>query len=718
MKMKYGRLMAVVAALMFLPMLVGAETGADLWLRYSKLPESMATGYRKEAKSLVVTGNDATQQAAAGEIRMALRSLLGTTPTLSKGVADGSIVLATSSDKIVKDLIPGGLELSDDEAYVIRTVSVKKGKAILIAGRTTAGILYGTFDLLRRMQNGEDISNLDINEQPAYKLRLLNHWDNLNGTVERGYAGHSIFWNREESFEQLKDQYLTYARANASVGINGTVLNNVNASPEVLNTENLERVKQLADLFRPYNIKVYLAVNFASPAVLGGLDTADPLDENVQQWWRDKAAEIYKMIPDFGGFLVKANSEGQPGPMDFGRTHQDGANMLAGVLKPHNGVVMWRAFVYEPTNSDRAMQAYNEFMPFDGKFADNVIVQVKNGPVDFQPREPFSPLFGAMQKTPLMVEFQITLEYLGHSNQLAYLATMWKEVLDADTWALGAGSSVARATDGSLFGNELTAIAGVANIGRDINWCGHDLLQSNWYAFGRLAWNHQLSSEQIAEEWIRMTFTNDDSFVSTLEEVMMRSREAVVSYMTPMGLHHLMGWDHHYGPEPWTDLSWARADWLPRYYHRAGEDGIGFDRSSKGSNAVSQYFSPLREMYDNPATCPENLLLWFHHLPWDYRLASGKTLWDALVYKYYEGVEQARFFQKEWDKLEGKIDQERFEAIRYKFKQQTKEAIWWRDACVLYFQTFSKRPIPAELERPVHDLDELKSLKFDLKHHN
>src|SRR5690554_4747110 len=371
-----------ILGLLWIALAAQAESGADLWLRYQALPEATAQQYTQALKTILIAGSDELQQAAGNEVQKGFRGLTGQNLSAARRIDDGTLVIGTTADRVIADLKLDGLDDLDEEGYGRRTVAVRGGKASVVAGRTSAGALYGSFDLLRRMQSGEGIAALDVREEPAFQLRLLNHWDNLNGTVERGYAGHSIFWNREESFEQLKDQYLTYARANASVGINGTVLNNVNASPEVLNTENLERVKQLADLFRPYNIKVYLAVNFASPAVLGGLDTADPLDENVQQWWRDKAAEIYKMIPDFGGFLVKANSEGQPGPMDFGRTHQDGANMLAGVLKPHNGVVMWRAFVYEPTNSDRAMQAYNEFMPFDGKFADNVIVQVKNGPVD------------------------------------------------------------------------------------------------------------------------------------------------------------------------------------------------------------------------------------------------------------------------------------------------------------------------------------------------
>ncbi len=469
---------------------------------------------------------------------------------------------------------------------------------------------------------------------------------------------------------------------------------------------------------RPYNIKVYLSVNFSSPAVIGGLEDSDPLRDEVREWWKDKVEEIYEEIPDFGGFLVKANSEGQPGPQDYGRTHADGANMLAEALEPYNGIVMWRAFVYAPSGDDRAKQAYTEFVPLDGKFHENVIVQVKNGPVDFQPREPFSPVFGAMEETSLMIEFQITQEYLGFSNHLAYLPTMQKETFESDTYVKGPGSTVAKATDGSLFNQKHTAIAGVANIGRDTNWTGHHFAQANWYAYGRLAWDHTLRADEIGQEWLKMTFSNDSAFIDPTLNIMMRSREAVVNYMTPLGLHHLMGWSHHHGPEPWTEIEGARPDWLPKYYHNASESGIGFDRSESGSNAVEQYEEPLASMYNNPKTCPENLILWFHHLPWDYTMSSGLSLWDELCYHYYDGVEEVRLMQKKWDRMQGMIDEERFEHVRHKLKIQSREAEWWRDACLLYFQTFSKMPIPAELERPVHDLDELKKIKFDMTHHN
>ena len=430
--------------------------------------------------------------------------------------------------------------------------------------------------------------------------------------------------------------------------------------------------------------------------VLDSLPTADPLDKRVIRWWKKKAGEIYGLIPDFGGFLVKANSEGQPGPCDFGRTHADGANMLADALKPHKGIVMWRAFVYSPSDADRAKQAYLEFKPLDGNFRSNVIVQIKNGPVDFQPREPYSPLFGTMRHTPLMVEFQITQEYLGHSNHLVYLAPMWKEFF------------------GLVPPSTLKAVAGVSNIGSDANWCGHPFAQANWYAFGRLAWNPSLSSEAIADEWLRQTFSKEKEFVEPIGRLMLRSHEAAVDYMMPLGLHHIFAWGHHYGPEPWCDVPGARPDWMPSYYHRADGNGIGFDRSRTGSDATAQYPDSLCRLYDDPATCPEPYLLWFHHLPWSHRMKSGRTLWDELCHRYDSGVQQVREFQKTWDRVESLIDAERFRDVQSRLKTQLRDAVWWKDACLLYFQEFSKLPIPYGIERPIHELDELKKVALPI----
>ena len=570
---------------------------------------------------------------------------------------------------------------------------------ITLTSPTETGLLYAAYHLLRMQETGQNVVEAQTTENPAYNLRILNHWDNMDRTVERGYAGQSL-WNWEELPNTVSDRYKEYARANASIGINGTVLNNVNASPKILSAEYLQKVKALADIFRPYGLRVYLSVNFASPMALDSLSTADPLDKEVIRWWKNKVKEIYRIIPDFGGFLVKANSEGQPGPCDFGRTHAEGANMLADALKPYKGIVMWRAFVYSPSDADRAKQAYLEFEPLDGQFRNNVIVQVKNGPIDFQPREPYSPLFGAMQHTPLMAEFQVTQEYLGHSNHLAYLAPMWKEFFEF----------VAPAS--------LKAVAGVANIGTDANWCGHTFAQANWYAFGRLAWQPSLSSGNIADEWLKQTFGSQPSDISAqLKKMMLDSHEAVVNYMMPLGLHHIFAWGHHYGPEPWCSIPGARPDWLPSYYHRADKQGIGFDRSSKGSNAVAQYPETLAKQYDKIDTCPEEYLLWFHHVPWSHRMKSGRSLWDELCHHYDNGVRQVRDFQKIWDAAEKYIDAERFHEVQSKLKIQARDAVWWKDACLLYFQEFSGMPIPYEIERPIHELKDLQKVHLPISNY-
>lgn len=586
-----------------------------------------------------------------------------------------------------------------------------------IMARTDLGILYGTYELLRRQYMGKTDDNFSSN--PSYSRRILNHWDNLDGSVERGYSGRSIFWRDDQDLTISKADegiYRLYGRANAAVGINGTVLNNVNATAKILTAPYLKKVQSIAQILRPYGLKVYLAVNFSSPVTIGRLETADPLDPMVRKWWANKAKEIYRLIPDFGGFLVKANSEGQPGPQDFGRTHVDGANMMADAVSPFNGIVMWRAFVYQTSEQDRTKQAYAEFLGYDGKFKKNVILQVKNGPLDFQPREPFSALFGAMNKTPVMPEFQITQEYLGQSNQLAFLSTLWEECLNSDTYQKGKGSTVAAVTDGTVHKNTLTAIAGVANIGSDRNWTGHIFAQANWYAFGRLTWNNQLKSEDIADEWVRQTFlgvrehAKDQFFVKPVKKMMLESREAIVDYMMPLGLHHIFAEGHHYGPAPWFTSPKIRSDWTSVYYHKADLEGIGFNRSHTGSNAVEQYAQPLRSKFDSLATCPEEYLLWFHRVPWSHRLKNGKDLWSALCYRYNIGVQKIRAFQETWDRTHGLIDQERFSAVQSKLKLQSRDAQIWKDACLLYFQQFSKKEIPLDIERPVHELEELKEI--------
>lgn len=649
--MKQRFYLLICIALFFINQMA-AENGSRLWLR-----QSGGAGASVEVLSRHAS---ATLNIAAEELRQSWRG--------------NPVILAIEKDKA---LAADGFKIVCSEGK-IRVISP-----------TGTGLLYAAYHLLRLQESGQAIAS--TTENPAYTLRILNHWDNTDRTVERGYAGESL-WDWEKLPHTLSESYKDYARANASIGINGTVLNNVNASPGILSAEYLNKVKALADVFRPYGIRVYLSVNFASPMVLDSLPTADPLDKRVIRWWKKKAGEIYGLIPDFGGFLVKANSEGQPGPCDFGRTHADGANMLADALKPHKGVVMWRAFVYSPSDADRAKQAYLEFKPLDGNFRSNVIVQVKNGPVDFQPREPYSPLFGAMRHTPLMVEFQITQEYLGHSNHLVYLAPMWKEFF------------------GLVPPSTLKAVAGVSNIGSDANWCGHPFAQANWYAFGRLAWNPSLSSEAIADEWLRQTFSKEKEFVEPIGRLMLRSHEAAVDYMMPLGLHHIFAWGHHYGPEPWCNVPGARPDWMPSYYHRAGANGIGFDRSHTGSHATAQYPDSLCRLYDDPSTCPEQYLLWFHHLPWNHRMKSGRTLWDELCHRYDSGVQQVREFQKTWDRVESLIDAERFRDVQSRLKTQLRDAVWWKDACLLYFQEFSKLPIPYGIERPIHELEELKKI--------
>ena len=643
-----------------------------------------------------------------------LTALLTIICCCSKPVDNGNALWLPEGDPKVNAevVVDESLDLINDGFMIKDTPEGRK-----IMAKTEIGALYGTYALQRLERTGKAGGTLDIREEPSYERRILNHWDNLDNTVERGYAGWSIWhWGEPVPVELIKE----YSRLNASIGINGSVLNNVNATPEMLSREKLERVAEIADIMRPYGIHVYLSVNFSSPAELGGLETSDPLVPEVRQWWADKVAEIYSLIPDFGGFLVKANSEGLPGPQDFGRTHADGANMLADALKPYDGIVMWRAFVYSPKSSDRANQAAEEFQPLDGQFRDNVLIQIKNGPVDFQPREPFSPLFGGMSKTAMMVEFQITQEYMGGSNHLVYLSTQLEECLDSDTYCDNEYSTVAEITSGKAYPEvyNTTAIAGVANIGRDKNWCGHYFAQSSWYSFGRLAWNAELSSEEIAREWLQQTFSTEPEFVEPVLDMMMTSRETAVDYMMPLGLHHIFAGEHHYGPEPWYEPEGARLDWLPKYYHQAGPDGIGFDRTRNGSSNVDQYHEPLASMYNSLETCPEELLLWFHHIPWDHRMASGRTFWDEMCHRYDRGVKKVREYQAVWDAAKPYVDKERWEAVRAKLEIQESDARWWRDACVQYFGEFSGMPVPADVEQPERPLEELKKIKLNMKHHN
>lgn len=679
-----------------------AEDGYDLWLRYRPPPAAEAAPYRAAIGEVVAEGRSPTLSIAADELRRGLGGMLGAPSPDAPPVILGT---PAASPRIAALRLP--LQAAGAEGYLIRSVTVDGRPATVVAANSEAGVLYGAFHLLRLVQTRQPPARLDIASAPKVRVRILNHWDNLDRTVERGYAGFSLWdWHKLPDWKDTR--YVDYARANASLGINGTVLNNVNAKADSLTAPYIAKAAALADTFRPYGIKVYLSARFSAPIEIGGLKTADPLDPAVRAFWKAKADEIYRAIPDFGGFLVKANSEGQPGPQDYKRTHADGANMLAEAVGPHGGVVMWRAFVYSNEQpEDRAKQAYNEFVPFDGQFAPNVIVQVKNGAIDFQPREPFHPLFGATPKTPLMLEVQITKEYLGFATHLAYLGPMYEETLDADTWRRGKGSTVAKVVDGSLFGHRLTGMAGVANIGTDRNWSGSQFDQANWYVFGRMAWDPYLSARDIAKEWARMTFSNDPRFLEPVVGMMMGSREAVVDYMTPLGLHHLMGTSHHYGPAPWVD-DLGRADWTPVYYHRADATGIGFDRTKTGSDAISQY-APRAAA---ELLADERNLLWFRHVAWDRKVSSGRTLWDELVVRYTDGVRQVSDMRRAWAAMAPYVDAERHAEVAAFLAIQEQEAQWWRDACIAYFQTFSKRPLPAGYAPPAHPLAHYQALKF------
>ena len=670
------------------------EDGYKLWLRYAP-PGEVAGDYRRVVRQIRVDGASATSEDIRKEFRLAMKTLLGSAVSVNENqLTDGTVIVGTpNNSKLIRDLNwTADLQAAGDEGFVIRSVRLGNHKVTVIASSGEIGALYGSFHFFRRMQTGEAIARLNITEQPRLQLRLMNHWDNPDGTIERGYAGRSL-WQWGELPEKLSPRYADYARACASIGINGAVINNVNASPRMLAADTLRKVAALADVWRPYGVRMYLCANFAAPVELGGLQTADPLDKSVADWWKAKADEIYGLIPDFGGFLVKANSEGQPGPKTYGRTHADGANVLADALAPHQGNVMWRAFVYDDdVDPDRVKRAYIEFTRLDGKFRPNVAVQVKNGPIDFQPREPFHPLFGALKQTSVIAEIQASQEYLGQAKHLVYLGTMWQGFLASDTHAQGGGSTVAKVLAEQIHPGQITGMVSVTNPGLDVNWCGHHFSQANWYAFGRLAWNPNLSAEIIADEWTRMTFTHDHNAAKAIRGLMMTSREAFVNYTMPLGLHHLIGGDH-YAPMPWNDRA-PRADWTATYYHKAAADGIGFDRTRRGNHAVEQYFPPVCELFDDMTRCPEKYLLWFHRCPWDYRMKSGKTLWDELCSKYQEGARQAAALQATWQSLAGQIDSRRHREVAERLAIQVADAAKWRDQILEYFGRFSQRPIP------------------------
>ncbi|OJW80892.1 MAG: alpha-glucuronidase [Spirosoma sp. 48-14] len=672
--------------------------GYRLWLNYDRISDAVKRqAYANAAQFIAVKTDSPILKSAADELQMGLQGLLGkSVPVIgSVGSRTGGIVLS------VNPADAAGQSLNK-EGYRIES----KGGNLIVSGKSDVGVLYGAFALLRQMQTLQSIQGISLISNPKVQFRMLNHWDNVDGSIERGYAGSSL-WKWYELPERIDPRYRDYARANASIGINGTVVNNVNASARFMTSEYIEKVAALANVFRPYGIRLYLSVYFAAPKTLGGLKTSDPLDPQVRQWWADKVKAIYQAIPDFGGFLVKANSEGEPGPQDYGRTHADGANMLAEALKPYDGVVIWRAFVYKADpKADRFKAAYEEFVPLDGQFDKKVIVQVKNGPIDFQPREPFSPLFGNMPKTPLGMEFQLTQEYLGFATHLVYEAPLFKECLETDTYVKGKGSTVAKVVDGSLHGYSMSLMAGVANTGSNLNWTGHPMAQANWYAFGRLAWDHTVSSEAIAREWVAMTLTHEPQATKRIVNLMGKSRDIYVNYNTPMGLSR--PWTGvHFAPEPWQARS-PRPDWTAVYYHRADSMGIGFDRTAMGSKALEQYRPEVQQQWNNPETCPIPYLLWFHHVPWTKKLSTGRTLWDELCTHFYTGADSVRWMQQEWAQVKTAVNPETYANVAARLETQQKEAVWWRDAWVLYLQSISKQPIPAPFKQPARTLDEVK----------
>jgi alpha-glucuronidase len=701
----------VVGLTTALPFSARADDGYHLWLRYDRLPERAVDAYRSRLASVVAPGGSATLDAVRTELVHALSGLLGHPVPVAESVdRDGALVAGTPKTSVDVAGLGWDRQLADlgPEGFRIRSVSIGGRQATVIASLGEVGALHGAFQFLRLLQTLQPLDNLDLAQRPRLRLRGLDHWDNLDGSIERGYAGRSL-WDWKELPSSASPRLRDYARANASVGINGAVLNNVNASSEFLTARYLPKVAAIADAFRPYGVQVYLSARFSAPIELGRLKTADPLDPAVIAWWNAKADEIYRLIPDFGGFLVKAESEGQPGPQTYHRSHADGANLLAAALAPHGGVVMWRAFVYDPkSGSDRAAAAYDSLQNLDGRFAPNVLLQVKNGPIDFQPREPFHPLFGAMPKTPLALEVQITQEYLGFANHLVFLAPMWRECLDSDTGSEDTGSTVARVLNGSHSGLHQSGMAGVANTGSDRNWTGHPFAQANWYAFGRLAWDLDLTPQQIADEWIEMTLTHDPRAKAAIARIMLGSYEAAVDSTMPLGLHHIMWPGHHYGPAPWWSRD-TRPEWNSVYYHRADDRGVGFDRTQTGSDAVNRYRPAVRGRFTDPATCPEEFLLWFHHVSWDHRMRSGRTLWDELALRYQRGVDWVRCARRHWEPLASVIDAEQHADVAKRLAIQERDAVWWRDAVLLYFQTFTHRPLPKGVEPPERTLEEYQS---------
>ena len=700
--MRFSKLAGAILSILAFSIATTAETGYGLWLRYAAIPDTVLRNqYRTSAAQIVVQGTDSTHLALRNELKRGFDSLLSQNTTISTSITmNGAVVAGTpASSSIINGL---GLTLdANTEAYRIVTMTVSGSNVIVIASRGSAGVLYGAFHLLRLLQTNKSIASLDLSEKPKIKRRLLNHWDNLDGSVERGFAGNSL-WQWSKLPGTISTKYQDYARANASIGINGTVLNNVNNTnnTQILSSGYLSKIKTLAGVFRPYGIKVYLSAYFDAPQALGGLNTYDPLNAQVIAWWANKATEIYDSIPDFGGFLVKAGSEGQPGPGTYNRTHAQGANCIAAALAPHGGVCIWRAFVYATSiDTDRMKRAYKEFKPLDSvnAFSGNVILQAKNGPYDFQPREPVQPLFGGFHNTHVGMEFEITLEYLGQGIQLVYMGPYWKEVFDFDTYENGAGSTVGKVIDGTRNNDTVTCVSGVSNIGDSTNWCGHHFHQANWFAYGRLAWNHDLQPDSIADDWARMTWGNNQSMVNTVTAMMSGSREACVNYMTPLGLCGLfcMGssffGSDHYGPCPSQNDNPSQPDWNAVYWHKADAAGVGYDRTtSTGSGYTNQYYATNRNNYNGLATTPDNLLAAFHHVSWSYVLPStGRTFWNELCYRYCTGCQYVHNLRTQWSSLNGLVDAARYSQVSAKLATHETDANTWRTTCTAYFKGFS-----------------------------
>ncbi len=661
--------------------------GYNTWLSYSSVPEDKAQRYRKFFLSTCIivpdkTVNDNEYKKCVHieqEIVLCMKAM-GCNPAISLcSRKDDSVINAACVFSIYEDDMPPSLSLQRKELTKEGFSIVSDKSKMFVYAKSYTGLLYAAFWLTRKIQTGDSLDTISICENPSLKYRILNHWDNLDGSIERGYAGKSL-WKWASLPDTLDSRYEDYARMMCSIGINGSVLNNVNTQPEILSYDYIQKVSALASVFRSWGIKTYLSVNFGSPVSLGKLKTADPLDSEVIAWWKAKVDEIYKQIPDFGGFLIKADSEGQPGPFAYGRNHAEGANMIASILEKHGGILIWRAFVYGHGETDRAKKAYADFKPLDGKFSSNVAIQVKNGAIDFQPREPVHPMFGGMMNTNIFMEFQIAQEYLGQGNHLVYLAPMWKEILEFDTATRKENSKVKQC---------ITGIAAVSNTGDNRDWCGSLFHPANLYAYGRLAWNYDLSPEEIAREWTLCTWGHNEKIFKIVTSILMNSWEACVNYMTPLCLHHIMKYHHHYGPDPACDEG-QREDWKPRYYHRADKQGLGFDRTRKGSCAVDQYAAPVADMFNSLQTCPEKYLLWFHHVPWDYVLSSGRTLKDELVFLYNKGVSQAEQLLSWWKNTESLLDKEHYEAVLNKLVIQVSDAHEWRDVCLQYFLSFTE----------------------------